>query len=303
MSESERVPGRPRWGWRLAGVAALLVLVFGIWRVFFVYAWRTGICFAPGDPLVRIESPAVVPPPVPAESRELVVMSWNIEGHAALINGDHLREIAEVINAQRPDLVGLQEIHRETWQSRFRDQAAELAELTGMEVYFGSSFESGRGEFGNAVLTRGRIRGGKVHPLPCIGEPRSLLQAWIEIDGQPVSFFVTHLVTWGRFNRASRREQLSCLAAHLETSPIPAVVLGDFNATPESPEIAEFSKHPAVRAASGSGATHRLTQQQLDYIFVDPRWRVRWSRVITAGPSDHWPILAGLSRDVPGGGA
>ncbi len=44
----------------------------------------------------------------------------------------HLAEIARVIREQRPDVVALQEVHRGTWQARFRDQPAELARLTGM---------------------------------------------------------------------------------------------------------------------------------------------------------------------------
>ena len=34
----------------------------------------------------------------------------------------------------------------------------------------------------------------------------------------------------------------------------------------------------------------------IDYIFTDPTWLVRDARVITRGPSDHWPLLAAIER-------
>src|SRR5687768_2865459 len=73
-------------------------------------------------------------------SRPLRVLSYNIKGHAALVRADHLEAIARVIREQHPDVVALQEVHRGTWQARFRDQAAELGRLTDMSVAFGSSF-------------------------------------------------------------------------------------------------------------------------------------------------------------------
>jgi endonuclease/exonuclease/phosphatase family metal-dependent hydrolase len=43
--------------------------------------------------------------------------------------------------------------------------------------------------------------------------------------------------------------------------------------------------------------TYRATKQCLDYIFTDPTWRIGDARVITRGPSDHWPLLAAIERN------
>ena len=42
-------------------------------------------------------------------------------GQAALVRGNHIAKIAETINQVRPDIVAINEAHRSTWQSRFRD--------------------------------------------------------------------------------------------------------------------------------------------------------------------------------------
>ncbi|HSN69680.1 MAG TPA: endonuclease/exonuclease/phosphatase family protein, partial [Thermoanaerobaculia bacterium] len=136
---------------RILAIAGVLFVAFLSYRVFFVYTVRSGDCTAASTaPYRPVEGTAAL-------DRELVIMTYNAEGHAALLDGEHLGEIAAVINREKPEIVGLQEIHRNTWQSRFTDQAQELADRTGMNVIFGPSFRLADGEFGNAVLTRGDI--------------------------------------------------------------------------------------------------------------------------------------------------
>lgn len=275
--------------------AAILFLLLALWivqRVFFVYTVRTGRCTAGSTPLTEVE-PAVERP-APPGARNVVVMSWNIEGHAAALHDDHLPAIAAVIREENPDIVGLQEVHRGTWQSRFRDQAEELARLTGLKVYFGPSFEALGGEYGNAVLTRGTIVRGVVHELPSVGEPRSLSQVIVDLDGRRIALFVTHLAAWGSLHRRSRGEQLDCIAAHLEASRLPWVLVGDLNAPPTAAEIGEFTARPGLRRAPDAGLTHPLTRRILDYVFYSPRLELGSLRVVTEGPSDHYALVADI---------
>ncbi len=271
---------------RILALAGLPFLAFLSYRVLFVYTVRSGDCTADSSiPFRPVEGSATL-------DRDLVVMTYNAEGHAALLDEDHLGEVAAVILQERPEIVGLQEVHRNTWQSRFRDQARELADRTGMSVIFGPSFRIGDGEFGNAVLTRGEVLRAVVHPLPSIGEPRTLLQVWVVVAGRPVCFFVTHLVTWGRLTSAVRAEQLGCIASHIGATSVPWILVGDFNATPAAEEIMEFSRRADVRPADPATPTHRLTRRQLDYVFASPRWKVLSSKVVDAGPSDHRAIVS-----------
>src|SRR5712691_4967137 len=125
----------------------------------------------------------------------LKVMTYNIQGHAARNRSDHLPKIAEVIAAASPDVVGLQEVHCKT-RASIVDQAEHLAAFTGLHLAFGRSCSIEGGDYGNAVLTRHSVAASHVYPLPGSGEPRSLLQTDIAIDGARFTFFVTHLAAW-----------------------------------------------------------------------------------------------------------
>ncbi|MFN2442943.1 MAG: endonuclease/exonuclease/phosphatase family protein [Thermoanaerobaculia bacterium] len=263
---------------------------FIAYRVAFVYTVRTGSCEPPPELEDRPLSRAVPP---------IDVMSWNIEGHAALLDGDHVDEIAHGIVRARPAIAGLQEVHRGTWQARFRDQIGELTGATGMEGFFGRSYHAFRGEYGNAVLSSFPVERVIIHPLPSIGEPRTLLEARIVIEGQEIAFFVTHLVTWGQLNAATRTEQLECVASHLRSAAVPWILVGDLNAPPSAGEIEKFIASARAREAGPAEATHRLTGRQLDYIFTDAGWEMVRPRTLE-GASDHLAAVATLHRPAEG---
>ena len=269
----------------ILGVLAVPLLIF-LYRVLAIYTVRPGDCRPRPVP-----ARAGLPPP----RRPLVVMTWNIAGHDELIDGDHVRHIAAAIRRVRPDVVALQEVHRRTWQSRFRDQLAELESSTGLHGTFAPSYVQWGGGFGNAVLTRGEIVRAEVHPLPCMGEPRSLLEATIRIDGATISFYSTHLTSWGRLNSKSREKQLRCLAEKVRTSPHPYILAGDFNSGPDSPEMDAFRHENVTQLATPAvGSTFPLLDEQIDHIFADPGWQVRASRTWPIEVSDHLPVTAEL---------
>lgn len=269
----------------ILGVLAVPLVVF-LYRVLTIYTVRSGDC----GPRPVAERTAF-----PPRRRPLVVMTWNIAGHDELVDGDHVRHVAGAIRRVRPDVVALQEVHRGTWQARFRDQLAELESRTGLRGTFAPSYVQWGGGFGNAILTRGEIVRARAHPLPCLGEPRTLLEATVRIDGATISFYSTHLTTWGPLNSKRRAEQLRCIAQVVRTSPHPYIVAGDLNTGPESPEIEAFRRENVVQPASeGIGPTFPSWNRQLDYIFADPGWQVRASRTWPIEASDHLPVTAEL---------
>ncbi|HVG10949.1 MAG TPA: endonuclease/exonuclease/phosphatase family protein [Thermoanaerobaculia bacterium] len=272
----------------ILGVLAVLLLVF-VYRVLTVYTVRSGECHPrPVDPSAdRIG--------LPQQHRPLVVMTYNIAGHDELIDGDHVRHIADAILRIKPDIVALQEVHSRTWQSRFDDQLAELESRTGLHGYFAPSYAQWGGGYGNAILTRGELVEAQVHPLPCIGEPRALLEATIRIDGVKISFYATHLTSWGRFNSKIRAEQLQCLAREVRASRYPCILAGDFNTGPDSPEMKAFRRENVAQLATQEiGPTFPLWDEQIDYIFADHGWQVRASRAWPIETSDHLPVTAEL---------
>jgi endonuclease/exonuclease/phosphatase family metal-dependent hydrolase len=287
----------------ILGALAVLLVVF-VYRVFFIYTARSGECRPrPVDPrlrqLTRDEHGTLVSFPerigFPEQRRPLVVMTYNIAGHDELIDGDHAQHIAEAIRRLHPDIVALQEVHRGTWQVRFRDQFAEIEKRTGLHGTFAPSYVKWGGAYGNAILTRGELVETEVHPLPCVGEPRALLEATIRIDGATISVFATHLTSWGRLNSAIREEQLQCLAREVHSSRYPYILAGDLNTGPDSPEMETFLRGNFAQLASYEiGPTFPQWNEQIDYIFADHGWQVRSSRAWPIDVSDHLPVTAEL---------
>jgi endonuclease/exonuclease/phosphatase family metal-dependent hydrolase len=266
-------------------VILAIFLAMAAYRVLGVYEFRSGECTALPPRRFAATYPS-----------HLTVMTFNIEGHASLLRGSaQIEEVAAVIRKYAPDVVGINEAHRGTWQARFEDHTEQLRLLTGMNVAFGQSYTFLGGSFGNAVLTRGDLVATDLHELPGTGEPRSMLENVIRINGGTIQFYVTHTTSWGSVNREVRRTQLKCLLAHLRSSSYPFIMVGDLNAPPDAPEIAEFLAQDGMRfVGDPKTPTHRVLEQRLDYILADPGWTVRSARVLDDGPSDHRPVLAEL---------
>ena len=272
---------------RVALVLAVIVVIAVGYRVIGVYRFSSGECTA------RRTRPFAATYP-----KRLTVMTFNIEGHATLLKGDeHLEDVAAVIRKYNPDIVGINEAHRGTWQARFGDHVEQLRLLTGMNVVFGRSYTFMRGHFGNAVLTKGDIVSSDVRDLPGTGEPRTLLESLIRVNGGVVEFYITHTTAWASAGRATRALQLDCVAEHLEASVHPYILTGDLNAPPETPELSDFlGRTKMLFAGDPKSPTHRVMEQRLDYILTDRGWRVVSARVLDDGPSDHRPVYAELAH-------
>lgn len=270
----------------IALFVAILVMAVVTYRVLGVYEFRSGECSA-------------VPPRKFASTypKRLVVMSFNIQGHSSLLRNNHIELVAKTIRKYNPDIVGINEAHRNTWQARFSDHVADLEQLTGMQSVFGRSYIFAGGEFGNLVLTRGQIISKDVHDLPGTGEPRTLLETVVRVNGGTIQFYVTHTTAWASLNEATRAIQMKCIDAHLRTSRFPFVLTGDLNAPPESAEIASFLDRNVLQFVGNvKEPTHRVMEQRLDYILADAGWLVGSARVLDDGPSDHRPVLAELTH-------
>jgi endonuclease/exonuclease/phosphatase family metal-dependent hydrolase len=265
-------------------VLTVLVVLVVSYRVLGVYEFRSGECTAMQPRRFASTYP-----------KHLVVMTFNIEGHASLVHNDHIAKVAQTIRKYHPDIVGINEAHRGTWQARFGDHVAQLERLTGMRAAFGRSYRFAGGDFGNAVLTRGQIVNADVKALPGTGEPRTLFETIVRVNGGTIQFYVTHTAAWASINEAARGEQLQCINAHLQASGYPFILTGDLNAPPESAELRRFLDRNVMQfAGNPKEPTHKVMEQRLDYILADPGWTVRSARVLDDGPSDHRPVIAEL---------
>lgn len=240
-----------------------------------------------------------------AESLRLRVLSYNIHHGEGTDGRLDLKRIARVIQRSQADVVALQEVDNKTQRTGCVDQTAELARLLGWQGKFGRSIDLGSGQYGNAVLTRFKIKGHRVHalPNPAGGEARSVLEVTLSITaerGKSAAQFVlfnTHFDhTRDERNRLASAEFIN---QRLTTGKRPTLLVGDLNATPDSKPLVQLGRN-----WTNPGAGRKLLTipsdrplKQIDYVLLRPAkgWKVIEQRVIDEpAASDHRPILAVL---------
>ncbi len=229
-----------------------------------------------------------------------------------------LEGIARVMEQVKPDIVGLQEVNRYGHQSGPVDQTRWLGERLGMQYVFGASRPTSdlwktvpneTGAFGNALLTRFPILDWTVHPLPRpseTDEPRSLLGARLATLSGALNVLVTH---WSLDFDHRQLQAVSTVEQVGTWHPgTPVVLMGDFNALHDSPEIAairqaltdgwEVAGVPMEnRISFPSGAKGSVSPDgwsaALDYVFVGDGITVERIEVIRdeSQASDHNPVV------------
>ncbi|MBA3456739.1 MAG: endonuclease/exonuclease/phosphatase family protein [Deltaproteobacteria bacterium] len=161
---------------------------------------------------------------------------WNRQGPWA----QRLPLIRAGLEALDADAIGLQEV---MGFSGLPSQAHEIADGTGWNVHYAPAWEVGGGlTMGNAILTRHPLLDVQILPLPSPPgvDTRTVAFARIDCAHGPMPVFVTHL-TFQEHLASARRLQVRVLANHVAAlAPIsgpPPVLLGDFNADPDSDEM------------------------------------------------------------------
>lgn len=158
--------------------------------------------------------------------------------------------IQEWIARLDPDIIGFQE----ALQGESFDQVASLFEPGTYHLDFvhASSFWGERtASFGNAIASRWPILDREELRLPDRGDPetRAALSVTVDAPFGEVSFTCTHL-HWRLHHGEVRERQVKELADFvLRRRPkngFPPVVVGDFNADPESDEIRYMTGHHSI---------------------------------------------------------
>jgi endonuclease/exonuclease/phosphatase family metal-dependent hydrolase len=260
---------------------------------------------------------------------------WNVsepfEARMAIIRRE--------VEAERPDVIAFQEVvvRRDGF-----DQGRLLLPDDGYGRAFGAAFAwaddgtmlvhaaDGSG-FGNLIASRWPIVRSEVRRLPGIegGEPRAVTAVVVDLPAGRLPVLTCHL-DWEFHHGHVRERQVLALDAFAHEwaadADLPAVLLGDFNAHPDSNEM-RFLRglaslggrstyfQDAWDAASGSGHTwdnrNRFAayawepDRRIDYVLVgapgrDGRGRVESARLGFESPvgdvfaSDHFGVVADL---------
>ncbi|WP_428307512.1 endonuclease/exonuclease/phosphatase family protein [Lacipirellula sp.] len=232
---------------------------------------------------------------------EIRVVTYNIHHGAGTDGKLDLKRIATLINAEKPDLVGLNEVDQGCRRSQGIDEPAELARLTGMTHIFEKNIDHDSGIYGNAILSRLPIVRHENHKLPSDykGEQRGALEVEVGDEDDSLLFICTHLDF--RPNDHERMESIKTiedLAAKRAGKPM--ILVGDLNATPESRVMQTFAQNWG-RSNSEPAFTFPAANpnKQIDYIQFRPaaEWEVVETRVLDEPvASDHRGMMAVLRR-------
>jgi len=223
------------------------------------------------------------------------VMSYNIHHGKSLFGTHSIDTIAEIIAEADIDIVGLQEVDQGMLRSRFLNQAEHLGLKLEMNHAFGDNLNILGGKYGNAILSKYPIMAYENLSLPSGREQRGFLSATIDVKGKEIQFIVTHL----GLNPEERTKQVDIIQRYIETIPREIILVGDFNALDDSPEIRSISR---LMQDTGEITGKEdlptfdlpILSKRIDYIFVGQQISVEGYEVIRSRASDHYPIHAEL---------
>lgn len=245
--------------------------------------------------------------------KKLRLMTYNVH---RCVGGDRkldVERVAEVIAACNADVVALQELDVFRKRTRGVDQAERLAELLRMKSHFHPAMKVESEHYGDAILTHLPERLVKADGLPGLPrfkglEPRGAVWIAVDLGGFELQVINTHL---GLVPKEQQRQAAALIGEEWMASDAftaPAVLLGDFNASPFSKTYRML--HSVIRDGQLGGtrpptATYPsgFPFMRIDHVFLagdikvtsvespyDARARVA---------SDHLPLVLELEVSAP----
>jgi len=208
-----------------------------------------------------------------------------------------LDDIADaIIDYGPPDILALQEVGHHWNMGERVDQTQYLANRLKMHGTFcGALKDDHGGQYGIALLTKAPHDVISRRDLPRVDdEQRVCLITRLETP-IPVTVVTSHL----SIREPERRQQAQLLKSVMENIAGPAILLGDFNARPDSFEyncLAGSCIDAFAAFGTGPAVTFSVVEphRQIDYIMVSKNhWHGQYCHVLRdVRTSDHFPISA-----------
>ncbi len=231
--------------------------------------------------------------------KTLRIMTYNIHVGVGMDKKLDLQRIADVINKERPDLVGLQEVDRGVKRTEGKDEIAELARLTRMDYAFAHNLDYQGGQYGVAILSRSLIQNvdHQMFENKREAERRGMLRVEVEFDGRLINFVTTHLDSQYEDGRLFETEQLLRLLTGVKG---PLIVVADVNDEPVGSSyklmLGEFDDAWVTSRAKGQGLSYPADKpvKRIDHIFFRKTTGLKARRawVVDSLASDHVPVMA-----------
>jgi endonuclease/exonuclease/phosphatase family metal-dependent hydrolase len=236
------------------------------------------------------------------------ILTYNVHRCVGTDRKLDVARVADVIAAQTPDIVALQELDVGRARTGGVDQAHRLAHLLGMAFHFNAAVQVEEELYGDAILTTLPERLVKAGPIPAHPrfhrlEPRGALWVAVTVGLAELQVINTHL---GLVPREQRRQAVALAGeAWLGAAQRPLILVGDMNATPRAVAYRTL----ASRLTESRRATRRSRRTPtfpstfpvlaIDHVFVSEGVRVEAVRTpldpIARLASDHLPLVVDFS--------
>jgi len=225
---------------------------------------------------------------------EITVMTYNIQTGFSRENIWSLERTAQTIEAQSPDIVILQEVSRGWMITSGVDQARWLSHRLDMNLAWGPTSDDDL--WGVAILSKAKVLNDELRIYDTTGNlRRGVLGAAIKTEDDPLFVYATHLDN-PKGAGDIRLEQVTQLVETVAEAS-PAIIGGDFNATPDSDTIGTVLNAGFTDTGDllPPGTTTSEDNLRIDYIFVRGPVTVLETQVIETWTSDHRPVVTRLA--------
>ncbi len=238
----------------------------------------------------------------------LKVMTFNIQhGRNHNLPGDvmDLSLMSATVLSYDPDILGLNEVRKgvPAYENElYPDEPAFFEESLGGNCYFGKAVEFGKGHFyGNAVWSKFPFAKTETHIIPDVPkterepgvyyETRCVIRSDYLIGDKKLTVLSSHF----GLGSGEQDNAVDTVISIAETIDNPIILMGDFNITPDNPNIIRLSSvFTDVHSSLGKGEytfSSDNPTEKIDYIFS------RGLKIINADTikviaSDHFPITA-----------
>lgn len=234
-------------------------------------------------------------PSLPSGEGQLTVLTYNIHHGTG-----GLEALAQEIASSGAAVVALQEADNRG-RGDFGHHVQWLATRLGMQyTYAVNGPWKGKDMIDNAILSKFPIveRGNTRLPGGPDIHPRGLLYAKINVSGQLVDVYATHL----HYTGGIRLDQARAVAAEIGRASCPTVLMGDLNFTPNLPMypvvtrdlVDAFQGQHGPKVGTVPNATPKA---RIDYVLHDRAATIEDAQVMPAGVSDHRAVRASLAFD------
>jgi endonuclease/exonuclease/phosphatase (EEP) superfamily protein YafD len=266
---------------QLAAAQVLLVLIFLARRR---RAWAVLLLAGVGVNAAAIWPYLAPAASIAAEGAALRIGFANVERRNTEGGG-----LVASMSAAAPDLLAVIE-YSEAWAERLRP----LTDAYPFRIELPRDDNFGIALFSRMPLLDGRSFELEGHPAIAVS---------VEYRGTPVRVVAAHLMPPMSAAMAARRQrQLDALAAQLDATTEPTVLVGDFNLSPYSPHFGAFLADTSLQdAAAGQGLRYTwpafmpLLGIPIDHCLTSRHWHTVNYRRLPAYGSDHLPVVVDLA--------